>query len=348
MLPALASTMVAPGSMRPRRSASTIIASAARSFTLPPGAKNSSFASTSACPAGTTRRRRTSGVRPIALSTSSWITGTTGQRTSRAERMREARAHWPGTRRTASPTSPLMRTPAGHGVPVRSGFLRIGHPAAAFRDAARPAPTQPARSYGLAVRIPCRRHVARPLHPAENRISPRLVQRIGTSKERKIVIDKLGFLVRFWELKARHATLGQPLAASEQLELLSLMQLVTGDFKMPEPGTCARPANALPAQLIGEGTILPVEVRYVCAAAMLVASAQADVAGRARHRPHRRRRERRGVRVPLLRGVGLRREPRASWRSSSTASRRAASSPRCPSRARRNVLSIGRKVRLVG
>jgi len=88
------------------------------------------------------------------------------------------------------------------------------------------------------------------------------------------VIDKLGFLARFWELKARHATLGQPLAPSEQLELLSLMQLVTSDFRMPEPGTCARPANALPAQLIGEGTILPVEVRHVCAAAMLIASAR--------------------------------------------------------------------------
>jgi hypothetical protein len=88
------------------------------------------------------------------------------------------------------------------------------------------------------------------------------------------VIDKLGFLVRFWELRARHATLGLPLSAGEQIELLSLMQLVTSDFKMPEPGTCARPSNALPAQLIGEGTILPVEVRYVCAAALLVSSAK--------------------------------------------------------------------------
>jgi hypothetical protein len=85
------------------------------------------------------------------------------------------------------------------------------------------------------------------------------------------LIDKLGFLVRFWELKARHATLGEPLSAAEQVELLSLMQLVTGDFKMPQPGTCARPSNPLPAQLIGEGTILSVEVRYVCAAALLVA-----------------------------------------------------------------------------
>jgi hypothetical protein len=86
------------------------------------------------------------------------------------------------------------------------------------------------------------------------------------------LIDKLGFLVRFWELKARHAALGQPLSAGEQVELLSLMQLVTGDFKMPEPGPCARPTDALPAQLIGEGTILPVEIRYTSAAALLVAS----------------------------------------------------------------------------
>jgi hypothetical protein len=89
------------------------------------------------------------------------------------------------------------------------------------------------------------------------------------------VIDKIGFLVRFWELKARHASLGQPLSGGEQLELLSLMQLVTGDFQMPDPGNYARPDNAMPAQLIGEGTILSVEVRDVCAAALLVSSARA-------------------------------------------------------------------------
>jgi hypothetical protein len=88
------------------------------------------------------------------------------------------------------------------------------------------------------------------------------------------LIDKLAFLVRFWELKARHAAMGQPLSASEQVELLSLMQLVTSDCKMPVAGHCERPRNALPAQLIGEGTILSVEIRYVCAAALLVASAK--------------------------------------------------------------------------
>jgi hypothetical protein len=93
------------------------------------------------------------------------------------------------------------------------------------------------------------------------------------------VIHKIGFLVRFWELKARHGTLGEPLSAREQLELLSLMQVVTSDFKLPQPGTCPRPANALPAQLIGEGTIVSVEARHVCAAALLVASTRSMTAG---------------------------------------------------------------------
>jgi hypothetical protein len=93
------------------------------------------------------------------------------------------------------------------------------------------------------------------------------------------VIDKIGFLVRFWELKARHATMGEPLSSPEQIELLSLMQLVTGDFRMPEPGACDRPADALPAQLIGEGTIMPVEVRHTSAAALLVAAAKAMTPG---------------------------------------------------------------------
>jgi hypothetical protein len=84
------------------------------------------------------------------------------------------------------------------------------------------------------------------------------------------VIDKLGFLVRFWQLRARHASRGEPLTASEQLELLSLLQLVTTDLRMPLPGSCARPSNAIAGQLIGEGRVLPIEVRYVCAAALLV------------------------------------------------------------------------------
>ena len=87
------------------------------------------------------------------------------------------------------------------------------------------------------------------------------------------MIEKLDFLVRFWELKARNASLGEPLAAHEQVELLSLMQLVTGDLDAPSAGPVGRPRSALPAQMIGDGTILSVEIRNVTAAAVIVSCA---------------------------------------------------------------------------
>jgi hypothetical protein len=86
------------------------------------------------------------------------------------------------------------------------------------------------------------------------------------------VIEKLDFLVRFWELKARHATLGEPLCAREQVELLSLMQLV-GDCALPEAGPVARTKGTLPAQVIGDGTMRFIEVRSVGAGALLAACA---------------------------------------------------------------------------
>ncbi len=93
------------------------------------------------------------------------------------------------------------------------------------------------------------------------------------------MIDKLDFLVRFWELKARNASLGEPLGPREQIELLSLMQLVTGDLDVPAAGPVDRPKGALPAQMIGDGTILAVEVRTVSAAAVVVSCASSVPVG---------------------------------------------------------------------
>lgn len=93
------------------------------------------------------------------------------------------------------------------------------------------------------------------------------------------MIDKLDFLVRFWELKARNASLGEPLSGKEQIELLSLMQLVTGDLDVPAVGMYERPKHALPAQMIGDGTILPVEIRAVSAGAVIVSCASTVPAG---------------------------------------------------------------------
>lgn len=93
------------------------------------------------------------------------------------------------------------------------------------------------------------------------------------------MIEKLDFLVRFWELKARNASLGEPLGSQEQIELLSLMQLVTGDVEPPAAGPVDRPRGALPAQMIGDGTILPVEIRQVTAAAVVISCASIVPAG---------------------------------------------------------------------
>ena len=96
---------------------------------------------------------------------------------------------------------------------------------------------------------------------------------VQSSRDEVFVIEKLDFLVRFWELKARHATLGEPLLPKEQVELLSLMQLVVGDGEVPAAGPVKRPKSALPAQLIGDGTMRAVEIRALSAAAIVVACA---------------------------------------------------------------------------
>jgi hypothetical protein len=93
------------------------------------------------------------------------------------------------------------------------------------------------------------------------------------------VIEKIDFLVRFWELKARNDQLGEPLSGQEQLELLSLMQLVTTDHRVPEAGPVSRTRGAMPAQLIGNGTIKAIEVRTVSASALLVACATSLAVG---------------------------------------------------------------------
>jgi hypothetical protein len=93
------------------------------------------------------------------------------------------------------------------------------------------------------------------------------------------VIDKLDFLIRFWELRARNVSLGEPLLPREQIELLSLMQLVGGDLDVPIVGPVERPKTALPAQMIGDGTILSVEIRSVTAAAVVVSCASTVTTG---------------------------------------------------------------------
>jgi hypothetical protein len=93
------------------------------------------------------------------------------------------------------------------------------------------------------------------------------------------VMEKIDFLVRFWELRARSERCGDPLGPGEQVELLSLMQLVTARHKVQPAGPVARGPGAIPAQIIGDGAIQPIEIRSVSAAAILVAATSALSAG---------------------------------------------------------------------
>ena len=88
------------------------------------------------------------------------------------------------------------------------------------------------------------------------------------------MLEKLDLMVRFWELTARHATVGRPLSSDEQVELLSWMQLITTDLDVPPPGPLATDGASLPAQVIGAGTSHAVELRAVLARALLATTAQ--------------------------------------------------------------------------
>lgn len=93
-----------------------------------------------------------------------------------------------------------------------------------------------------------------------------------------MILSKLDLLIRYWELTARHARQGEPLAERERTELLGLMQLV-GDQDLPPAMPIDRPTDAHPAQLIGEGTIRSVELRAISATALFVCGFAAPSVG---------------------------------------------------------------------
>lgn len=89
------------------------------------------------------------------------------------------------------------------------------------------------------------------------------------------MLEKIDFLIRFWELRARHESAGAALDQSEQCELLSLLQLVTEDLKVPDAQSLAASTGAqCPAQAIGEAGVVAVEIRLVTASALVVTGAR--------------------------------------------------------------------------
>ena len=85
------------------------------------------------------------------------------------------------------------------------------------------------------------------------------------------MLEKLDFMMRFWDLKARHEALGAPLSPAERVELLSLLGLMATDDPLPPPGPPPRSEHALEAQITARGSFVGVEVRMVCARGVVVA-----------------------------------------------------------------------------
>jgi hypothetical protein len=87
------------------------------------------------------------------------------------------------------------------------------------------------------------------------------------------MLDKLDFMVRFWQLRARHDAIGVPLSALERVELLSLIRLMAQEMRLPEPGPAPRVEGGLPVQMTAPGGFVAAELREVCAEGIVVACA---------------------------------------------------------------------------
>ena len=86
------------------------------------------------------------------------------------------------------------------------------------------------------------------------------------------MLEKLDFMMRFWDLKARHESLGAPpLSPVERIELLSLLGLMATDDPLPPAGPPPRSEHAIEAQITACGRFIAVEIRMVCARGLVVA-----------------------------------------------------------------------------
>jgi hypothetical protein len=85
------------------------------------------------------------------------------------------------------------------------------------------------------------------------------------------MLEKLDFMMRFWSLHARYAALGAPLSAFEQIELLSLIRLMSTDYPLPEPGPLPRAEPGLAVQLTAPGGFLKGQLKVVCAGGLVIA-----------------------------------------------------------------------------
>jgi hypothetical protein len=85
------------------------------------------------------------------------------------------------------------------------------------------------------------------------------------------MIEKLDFMVRFWQLKARHREQGVPLRTVESVELLALLRLMATDQQLPEPGPPPVTGESIPVEVAAPGGFVAGDLRLICADGVLIA-----------------------------------------------------------------------------
>jgi len=83
-------------------------------------------------------------------------------------------------------------------------------------------------------------------------------------------MEKLDFLVRFWDLRARYESQGSPLTRQERLELLSLLQLLATEPEPPSLEALDPSRRGLPAQVTAGSGFLAGEIKELSADRLVV------------------------------------------------------------------------------
>ncbi len=87
-------------------------------------------------------------------------------------------------------------------------------------------------------------------------------------------MEKLDFLVRFWELRARFEVLGVPLTKSEGFELLSLLQFLAADNEPEAIESIDASSRGIPAQLTAGSGFLAAELKDLSAERLVIGAVE--------------------------------------------------------------------------
>jgi hypothetical protein len=93
-------------------------------------------------------------------------------------------------------------------------------------------------------------------------------------------MEKLDFLVRFWELRARYETLGVPLSKAERFELLSLLRFLAADDEPSSIESIERSRRGIPAQLTAGSGFLAAELKDLSAERIVIGAVESLPQGR--------------------------------------------------------------------